>query len=31
MNRERRLVVVYVVVLVVLAGALVWGIANCGC
>lgn len=30
-ERERRLIIVYVVTLVVLAAALVWGIANCGC
>lgn len=30
MNRERRALVAYLVVLAVLGGALVWGIANCG-
>jgi hypothetical protein len=29
-NRERRLLVGYLVVLAVLGAALVWGIANCG-
>lgn len=31
MRRERRLLVGYLVVLVVLGTALVWGIAHCGC
>ena len=30
MNRERRALVGYLVVLAVLGGALVWAIANCG-
>ncbi|EPD63196.1 hypothetical protein HMPREF1211_03537 [Streptomyces sp. HGB0020] len=30
-RRERRMLIVYVVTIVVLAGALAWGIANCGC
>lgn len=29
MNRERRLIILYVATLVVLGAALVWGIANC--
>lgn len=28
-NRERRLLIVYLVTLVVLGGLLAWGIANC--
>ena len=31
MNVDRRLVVLYLVVLVGLGVALAWGIANCGC
>lgn len=30
MTRERRMLIGYLVVLAVLGGALVWGIANCG-
>jgi hypothetical protein len=30
-GRERRLMIVYLITIAVLAGALVWGIANCGC
>ena len=30
MNRERRVLIGYLVVLAVLAVALVWGIAHCG-
>lgn len=30
MKRERRLIILYVVTLVVLGVPLVWGIANCG-
>lgn len=30
-NRERRLMIGYIAVLVVLGGAVAWGIANCGC
>lgn len=29
-NHDRRMVILYLVTLAVLAGALVWGIANCG-
>lgn len=30
-RRERRMLIVYIVTIAGLAGALAWGIANCGC
>lgn len=29
-KRERRLIIIYIVTLVVLGGALAWGLINCG-
>lgn len=30
-KRERRLMIGYIAALVILGGAIAWGIANCGC